>query len=414
VQDTTDPLMSTSWNNKPQYNPVTSGHFSFQSKTTPTKPGYITPAYVSTSPRLTTRSTARNNTVPNVKTRSASSNPGTSRVPIVETGLPFPGEESKTAGKSEGQLNLKSCLKTDSREPRTRFIRTRSESPAGRSSPSKLNVNFKPDTTFYITKDKPGGESTYDTVNSYKVNGDKRSNIFNNTTKRNDGISEDPRQVNADTPTLNGGREVPIQKESPSKASAINTNGLPTRNVPIQLEGRSITPTSQSSGASQLSSKSLPSQQGKSITVPIQSEYKKSVPIQSENKIKQPEKNFNVPLEPEKRKDQSSVQPNNNISVPIQVQKSKNMSMQTGKDTEIPIQKAMTLPKQDNRGKDKTLRSRTSSREGKQNNRISDPGPSSSASSGTPITDEACFACDACTQTSDNQQKDKKGACIVM
>jgi hypothetical protein len=61
-------------------------------------------------------------------------------IPIVETGLPFARQQQ------EVQSKIKPCLKTEKNpESWTTLIRTRSQSPAGRSSPSKLNVNFKSD-----------------------------------------------------------------------------------------------------------------------------------------------------------------------------------------------------------------------------------------------------------------------------
>lgn len=57
------PTLSSSWDTKPNYFPTTANHFSFLPKPE-TKPGYITPTYVSSSPR-TARSSAR--TVPIVQ-----------------------------------------------------------------------------------------------------------------------------------------------------------------------------------------------------------------------------------------------------------------------------------------------------------------------------------------------------------
>ena len=116
------PVLPTGCDNKPQYNPVTTQHFSFPTKSPPTRPGAITPTYVTDSPRITARALSnRSNLLANGDTVSK-------------------GQESL----SKSQTSLKSCLKTENKsyQPGTIFNRTRSESPAGRA-PYKQNVNFK-------------------------------------------------------------------------------------------------------------------------------------------------------------------------------------------------------------------------------------------------------------------------------
>jgi len=140
-------------------------HFSFVPKAE-TKPGAITPNFVTISTRPSrsskkTKSTliedskVENEVINNVPSRSQSMPRNQTEWPECYNSFHKIQSQSTTGAKPKESTPLKSCLKSDSRgNSLTRNSKTRSKSPSSRASPAKQNVNFKQEVNKYDTDEK--------------------------------------------------------------------------------------------------------------------------------------------------------------------------------------------------------------------------------------------------------------------